>query len=143
MMNRLMFVAITAIAGLLLASPLVGLASADCGDKLVGTAWNCDFVCSGGETGEECMEFGHFSVSDNFHMYISGFDGTDGCTCGPKGSAKHPSFDASGTFDCTETVYPSSTQGKRNGNKLTAQYWDFNGESCEYACTKLSSSTCT
>jgi len=57
----------------------------------------------------------------------------------PKGK----NFDASGTFDCTETVFPSSTQGKlKSSKKLTAQYWDYTGVSCQYVCTKLSTPQC-
>jgi hypothetical protein len=139
MINRLLL----SIAVFLLASPLVGLAAADCGTKLFDTAWDCSYTCAGGAPGTTCIEFGDYGVSSNFDMYIVGFDGDDGCTCGATGSVKKPKFDASSTFDCTETVFPSSTQGKVSGKKLTAQYWDYLGDSCLYSCTKLSSATCS
>jgi hypothetical protein len=115
------------------------VASADCGTKLFGTAWNCNANC-GSFTESRCMEFGNYGLSSNFDMFISGFSGNEGCTCQAAGSEKSPKFDASSSaFVCTETIFPSSFLGKVGSKNLTGQYWDWTGLQCLYACTKRSS----
>ena len=133
-MKRLLGAVIVAI---MLAGPLAGLSIADCDAKLVGTAWDCNFTCSGGPYGYECLQFGYYAVSNDFDAYFSGFDGPDGCTCNPVGT----NFDAAQkAFECTEVGYPSSLRGKLvSSHKITAQYWEWTGVSCKVGCTKRSS----
>ena len=139
-MKRLMGAAIVAI---MLAGPLAGLAGADCDLKLVSTSWDCSFNCSAFPGSfSSCVEFGNFGLSSDFDMFVSGFEGNEGCTCVPSGSKASPHFDASSNqFECTEVNFPSSFRGKLvSSNKMSAQYWDSTGLSCLGACTKRSSS---
>jgi hypothetical protein len=138
-MNRLLCLAIGAF---LLAVPLKGLAIADCDLKLVGTAWDCKFAYSNPTFDfSPCVDFGHFGLSSDFDMFVSGFVGDEGCTCVATGSEKSPRFDAtSSTFECTEVGFPSSFLGKVSSKKLTGQYWDPNGLSGLVSCTKRSMS---
>jgi len=121
---------------------LAGLAIADCDLKLVGTAWDCNFKCSNAaDNFSSCVEFGHFGLSSDFDMFVSGFLGDEGCTCVASGSEMSPKFDASSkAFECTEVSFESSFLGKVSSKKLTGQYWDPSGLSCLGACTKRSSS---
>jgi hypothetical protein len=136
-MNRLLCLAIGAF---LLAVPLKGLAIADCDLKLVGTAWDCKFVFSNpADNSTHCVDFGHFGLSSDFDMFVSGFVGDEGCTCVATGSEKSPKFDAtSSTFECTEVSFESSFLGKVSSKKLTGQYWDPSGLSGLASCTKRS-----
>jgi hypothetical protein len=128
----------------LLAGPLEGLAIADCDSKLVSTSWNCKFAYSNPLFDySPCVAFGHFGLSSDFDMFVSGFVGHEGCTCVAKGSEKSPKFDAtSSTFECTEVGFPSSFLGKVGSKTLTGQYWDPNGLSALISCTKRSLSSC-
>jgi hypothetical protein len=138
-MNRLMRVALGAC---LLVGPLAGLARADCDAKLVGTSWDCNFSFSNPlDNSSACVEFGHFGISSDFDMFVSGFDGDEGCTCVARGSENSPHFDANPTsFECTETVFASSFLGHVSSKKLTGQYWDPSGLSGLISCKKRSSS---
>ena len=132
-----------ALAACLLGGPLQGLAAADCDSKLVGTSWDCNFSFSNSAKNSACMDFGHFGLSSEFDMSVTGFDGDEGCTCAAAGSFKSPKFDAKpSNFECTEVVFPSSFLGKVSSKKLTGQYWDHNGLSGFVSCTKRSSSSC-
>jgi len=140
-MKRLFWMAIAAIAML---SVHPRSASADCGTALIGTSWNCTYICNDSSSpGEECAEFGHYGLSTDFDAYVTDFDGDDGCTCESSGTEKKPKFESSpNTFLCSETIYPSTFLGKISGKSLTMQYSDAYGYNCLYACTKNSSSTC-
>ena len=138
-MNRLMCLA---LAACLVAGPLESLATADCDSKLVSTSWDCNFAFSNPSFSySPCVEFGHFGLSSDFDMSVSGFDGNEGCTCVATGSEKSPKFDAKpSNFECTEVNFPSSFLGQVSSKKLTGQYWDSTGLSGLISCTKRSSS---
>jgi hypothetical protein len=138
-MNRLLCLT---LAACLLGGPLRGLATADCDSKLVGTAWDCNLSFSNPTFNySPCVEFGHFGLSSDFDMFVSGFTGDEGCTCVATGSQKSPKFDSKpSNFECTEVIFPSSFLGKVSSKSLTGQYWDSSGLSGLLACKKRSSS---